>query len=56
MRGSVLERFSGDLAGSVVGVFVSLEKLEQDHLLPLVVEIVQDPVRTDTQSVLCREL
>lgn len=39
-----------------IGVFVSFDEFEQDDFLPLVVDIIQNPVWTDTQSVFCSEL
>ncbi len=47
---------SGTLAASGVGMLVAFEEFQQDDLPSLVVDVVQDPVGADTQSVLRREL
>ncbi len=47
---------SDNLAASGVGMLVAFEEFQQDDLLSLVVDVVQDPVGADTQSVLRREV
>ena len=47
---------SDNLAASDVGMLVAFEEFQQDDLLSLVVDVVQDPVGADTQSVLRREM
>ena len=47
---------SDNLTASGVGMLVAFEEFQQDDLLSLVVDVVQDPVGADTQSVLRREV
>lgn len=54
--GALRDGVSHNRAASAVGVFVALEEFQQDDLLALVVDVVQDPVRTDPPSVLRGEL